>query len=210
MRRRERALRVAAVLAVPAAVGLALLAFEAFRLPREIAADDVRFQAAPRLPRTLWDDLGYLPGSPAARLLGATDDVRSRQTVALFAQVDPAKVPINSPAREALRGRAQLEVTIQSRENGGDPRRRAQHLNLLGILTMSRFSNFGGEANLILARGIGAFQSAIEADPQNPDAKRNLEILLRRPEAVHLPPTAPVQGGAQGRVSGQGRAGGGY
>jgi hypothetical protein len=210
MSRRGLALWISAILAVPAAVLLTLLAIEVFRVPRDLAAEDVRFQAAPRLPRTLWDDLGFLPGDPGARLLGASDDVRSRQTVALFARVDPAKVPINSPEREALRGRAQLEVTIRSRENADDPRWRARHLNLLGVLTMSRFSNFGGEANLVLARGVGAFQSAIEVDPANSDAKRNLEILLRRPEAAHLPPTAPVQGGSQGRVSGQGRAGGGY
>ncbi len=210
MRLREWAVRIAAIVAVPASVALTLLALDLFRVPREVAADDVRFQAAPRLPRTLWNDLGFLPGSPGARLLGAADDVRSRQTVALFAQIDPAKVRISTPEQEALRGRAQLEVTLRSREDADDPRRRAQHLNLLGVLTMSRFSNFAGEANLILARGIGAFQSAIEVDPENSDAKRNLEILLRRPEAAVLPPTSPVQGGAQGRVSGQGRAGSGY
>ena len=210
MRRRTWAVRIGAIVAVPAALALALLGFEVLRVPREVAADDVRFQAAPRLPRTLWNELGFLPGRPGARLLGATDDVRSRQTVALFAQVEPAKVAIRGPELEALRGRAQFEVTLRSREDDGDARRRSQHLNLLGVLTMSRFTSSGTEATQILARGIGAFQSAIEVDPGNEDAKRNLEILLRRPDAAILPPNNPSQGGAQGRVSGQGRSGSGY
>ena len=75
---------------------------------------------------------------------------------------------------------------------------------------MSRFSTSGPDSSRSLARGIGAFQDAIEADPSNLDAKRNLEILLRRPEAATLPPNDPSQGGAQGRVSGQGRSGSGY
>lgn len=209
MSRRALLLRVAAVLAVPLAVALALLAVDVLRVPRELASDDVRFQAAPRLERGLWDKLGFLPGEPGARLLGARDDVRSRETIALFAQVDPRKVAITTPEQEALRGRAQLEVTVRSRE-GGPAERRSRHLNLLGVLTMARFSTSGPEAQQTLARAIGAFQSAIEVDPANLDAKRNLETLLRRPEAAVLPPNDPSQGGAQGRVSGQGRSGSGY
>ncbi len=207
--RRAWMLRVAAVLAVPAALALALLAVDVLRVPRELAADDVRFQAAPRVPRSLWDDLGFLPGNSGARLLGMQDDVASRRTTALFAQVQPGKVNINSPEREALRGRAQLEVALRAQE-GGEPRRQARHLNLVGILTLGRFSTDSAEASQILARGIGAFQNAIEVDPQNADAKRNLELLLRRPEAAVLPPSDPSQGGALGRVSGQGRSGSGY
>lgn len=210
MNRRAWAVRIAAILAVPAALALTLLAVDVLLVPKEVAADDVRFQAAPRLPRTLWEDVGFLPESPGVRLLDAGDDVRSRQTVALFAQVDPAKVRISTPEQDALRGRAQLEVTLRSREDADDPRRRAQHLNLLGVLTMSRFTTSGNEAAQILSRGIGAFQSATEVDPENDDAKRNLEILLRRPDAAVLPPNDPSQGGAQGRVSGQGRSGSGY
>lgn len=209
MRSRDRLVRAAATLAVPAAAALALLAVDVLRVPGEVAVDDVRFQAAPRVRRSLWDNLGFLPGRPGARLLGAGDDVLYRRTVALFAQVQPDKVQILTPELEALRGRAQLEVTLRAREDA-DPRRRAQQLNLLGILTLGRSSTDPQEAAQILGRGIGSFQSAIELDPGNADAKRNLEILLRRPEAAVLPPNDPSQGGAQGRLSGQGRSGNGY
>lgn len=209
MSRRRLVVRVAAALAVPAAVLLAVLAVEVLRVPGDVAADDVRFEAGPRVRRSLWDDLGFLPGEPGVRLLGLRDDVVHRKTVALFAQIQPGKVAVSTPELEALRGRAQLEVTLQARVEQ-EPHRRSQQLNNLGVLTLGRFSTDAQEASQILARGIGAFQNAAEVDPGNLDALRNLEILLRRPEAAQLPPNDPSQGGAQGRVSGQGRVGSGY
>jgi len=207
--RRTWLIRIAAVLAVPVAVALVVLAVDVLRVAGEIAADDVRFQAGPRVRRSLWDDLGFLPGRPGARLLGTDDDVRHRKTLALFAQVQPGKVAVTSPELEALRGQAQLEVTLQARVER-EPHRLSQQLNNLGVLTMGRYSTDSQEAIQILSRGVGAFQNAIEVDPDNTDALRNLEILLRRPEAATLPPNDPSQGGAQGRVSGQGRVGSGY
>ncbi len=201
--------RAAPILAVPLALALVLLALDVIRVPRDLAADDVRFQAAPRLPRPLWDGLGFLPGEPGARLVGAGDDVAYREALQLFARVQPGRVNITVPALEALRGRAQLELTVRSRAET-DPRRRAQELNLYGILTLGRYSTDAAESQQILSRGIGAFQNATELDPGNLDAKRNLELVLRRPEAATLPPNDPSQGGAQGRTSGQGRPGSGY
>ncbi len=207
MNRRPWALRGAATLAVPAALALALLGVDVLRVPHEMEVDDARFEAAPHVPRRLWDDVGLLPGNPGVRLLGARDDVASRKTEALYARIDPRKQ--GDPEQDALRGRVQLEATLRSRESR-DAEWRSRHLNLFGVLTMSRFSTSGPEQQQILSRGIGAFQDAVEADPSNLDAKRNLEIILRRPEAATLPPNDPSQGGAQGRVSGQGRSGGGY
>jgi hypothetical protein len=209
MRGRRWAIWVAAALAVPVGIALALLAVDVLRVPRELAADDVRFQGAPRIKRDLWDDLDFLPGDPGVRLLGVGDDVASRKGIALFALVDPSRIQITTPEREALRGRAQLEVTLLAQQ-GGRARLHSRHLNLLGVLTMARLTTSGPEVDQMLSRALGSFQNAIEVDPTNLDAKRNLEILLRRPEAVTLPPNNPFQGGAQGRFSGQGRAGSGY
>jgi hypothetical protein len=206
---RRWAIWVAAALAVPVGIALALLAVDVLRVPRELAADDVRFQGAPRIKRDLWDDLDFLPGDPGVRLLGVGDDVASRKGIALFALVDPSRIQITTPEREALRGRAQLEVTLLAQQ-GGRSRLHSRHLNLLGVLTMARLTTSGPEVDQMLSRALGSFQNAIEVDPTNLDAKRNLEILLRRPEAVTLPPNNPFQGGAQGRFSGQGRAGSGY
>jgi len=197
------------VLAVPVAVALVVLAVDVIRVPGELAADDVRFQGGPRVRRPLWNDLGFLPGQPGVRLLGVGDDVAHRRAVAIFPQVQPGKVAITTPELEALRGKAQLDVTLQARVER-EAHRQAQQLNNLGILTIGRFSTDGQEATQILARAVGSFQNAIEVDPGNLDALRNLEILLRRPDAAHLPPNDPSQGGAQGRVSGQGRVGSGY
>ena len=208
-RRGTWVIRIAAVLAVPVALALVVLAVDVLRVPQEIAADDVRFEGGPRVRRSLWNDLGFLPGQPGVRLLGLRDDVAHRRAVATFAQVQPGKVAITTPELEALRGKAQLQVTLQARVER-DERRRARQLNNLGILTIGRYSTDSQEATQILSRAVGSFHDAIELDPDNLDALRNLEILLRRPEAAHLPPNDPSQGGAQGRVSGQGRVGSGY
>jgi hypothetical protein len=207
--RRELVARAAAILAIPAAVVLVVLAVDVLRVPGDVAADDVRFQAAPRMPRTLWNDVGFLPLEPGKHLLGAADDVAFRRTTRLFARIQPGKSGQTGPVVEALRGRAQLEVTLQSREQE-DPVRRAWLLNLHGILSLARSSTDAAEAQQILSRGIGAFQNATELDPENLDAMKNLELVLRRPDAATLPPNDPSQGGAQGRTSGQGRSGGGY
>ena len=207
MRRRTWTKRVAAGLAVPAAAAFALLGLDVLRVPQEVAADDARFETAPRVARSLWSEVGLLPGEPGVRLLGLADDVASRHTFARYGRIDPSKM--GDPEQDALRGRVQLEATLRSRASG-EAEWRSRHLNLFGVLTMSRFSTSAPEQQQILRRAIGAFQDAVETDPSNLDATRNLEILLRRPEAATLPPNDPSQGGAQGRVSGQGRSGGGY
>ncbi len=145
MRWRRWAIWIAAGLAVPLGLALALLAVDVLRVPRDIAADDVRFQAAPRIRRDLWDSAGFLPGTPGVRLLGAGDDVASRKAIALFALIDPARVQIRTPEQEAIRGRAQLEVTLRARD-GGSARLHSRHLNLLGVLTMARYSTSGPES----------------------------------------------------------------
>lgn len=199
--RRAWATRIAVVLAMPVALGLVALAVDVLRVPREISADDVRFQAAPRVPRALWEDLGFLPGDAAARALGVHDDLVYRRTLSLFARVQPGRAPVTTPELEALRGKATLEITLRSRE-ARERRRRAELLNLYGILSLGRSSTDSAESAQILARGIGAFQNATELDPRNVDAKRNLELVLRRPDAATLPPNDPSQGGAHGRTSG--------
>lgn len=200
---------IGAALAVPIGLALALLAVDVLRVPRELSADDVRFQGAPRVKRDLWEDLDFLPGDPGVRLLGVGDDVDSRQAMALFALIDPSRTDIRTPQQEAIRGQVQLEVTLLA-QKGARARLHSRHLNLLGVLAMARQTTSGPEVDQMLSRALGSFQSAIEVDPTNLDAKRNLEILLRRPEAVTLPPNSPFQGGAQGRFSGQGRSGSGY
>jgi len=200
--------RGAAVLAVPVAVVLVAVALDILRVPSELESGDVRFEAAPRRQAGLWDDLGVLPGRPGARLLGVDDDVAYRRVLAIWVRVPPG-TDIFGPEEENLRGRLQTQLAERSAADA-NAKRRSQLLNLLAALSLETRTTDQAESDNTLRKAIDTFRSAIELDPSNQDAKVNLELALRNAKAVNLPGTDPDSGGAQGSLSGQGRAGSGY
>jgi hypothetical protein len=199
---------VAAVLAVPLAVVLILLAVDVLRTPGALERDDVRFQAAPSRQAGLWDGVGLAPGIVES-LVDLDDDLEYRRTMARFLRVEPGKVEIFGPELENLSGQVQLELTRGSAEDA-NPRRRAQYLNLLATMTLARFGSDNAETESTLRRAIHLLRSAVETDPQNADAKLNLELALRNAKATNLPGTDPSGDAAEGTISGQGRSGSGY
>ena len=66
------------------------------------------------------------------------------------------------------------------------------------------------EREKILQRAASAFSNAIELDPSNEDAKRNLETVLRVFGPVAIPGASPTGGREGGSISGQGSSGSGY
>jgi hypothetical protein len=204
---RTRLLRLAALLAVPAAIVLGVLSVDVLRVPGELEGDDVRFQAAPLGQQGLWEGLGVLPGGVSERLLDVEDDLAYRRTIALFVRVPPG-VETYGPEQENLRGKMQSELTRGSAEDA-NAKRRSVLLNLLAASSLGRYSSDPVEEESILRRAIQTLRSAVEVDPENADAKLNLELALRDAKATNLPGTDPDTGAAQGSLSGQGRAGGG-
>lgn len=209
MTRRERVVRIAAFLAVPVAIALALLAVDVLRLPGEVGSDDTRFEGAPLRQRSPWEDIGFLPERLSTRLLEVEDDLAYRRTIWLYARTDPQKVQITTPEQEALRGRVVIELANMSREEP-ERRRRAQLLNLHGALTMGRYTSDPRERDANLKDAIESFRTAIRLDPDHADAKVNLEFALRAAEPGQLAGVNPERGAARGRRAGSGRAGGGY
>jgi hypothetical protein len=205
--RRRRLLRLAAILAVPAAIVLGVVAVDVLRVPGQLEGDDVRFQAAPLRQQGLWDDLGFLPGGVSSRILDVEDDLAYRRTIALFVRVPPG-VETYGPEQENLRGRMQSELTRGSADDS-NPKRRSVLLNLLAATSLGFYSSDPTEEENTLRRAIQTLRSAVEVDPENADAKLNLELALRDAKATNLPGTDPDSGAAQGSLSGQGRAGGG-
>jgi hypothetical protein len=207
--RREKLVRIAAVLAIPLALALALLGADVLRVPGEVGAEDTRFEGAPLRQRDPWADVDFLPERLSTRLLDIEDDLDFRRTVSLYARTDPRRIQITSPEQEALRGRVVVELTLASREER-DPRRRSLLLNLHGALTMGRSSSDPRERDANLISAIDSFRSAIRLDPGNDDAKINLEFALRAAEPGQLAGENPERGAARGERAGAGRAGGGY
>lgn len=210
--RRKWGRRLAWVAAGPCVLGTVLLTIVAVDLVRtsgELEADDNRFQSAPMRQGGLWD-VGSLPENLNERLLELDDDLVYRRTLAMYLKVEPGKVDYEGfPELEALRAKVQFELTRLSQEDP-DPRRRSRLLTLQGVITLDTVLFDEGSRRDQLRRAVTAFRSAIELDPENDEAKTNLEAVLGREGPVRLPSDAPTRARAGGKVSGQGGRGGGY
>jgi hypothetical protein len=203
----------AAVVAVPLAIALAVLAVDVARASARLADDDLRFDAAPRRSSRLWEHLDFLPGKPALRLLDLDDDLVYRRTMRNYLRVQPrnTQTQLFGPEAENLVAAVQVAITSGSAEDA-NPKRRAQYLNLLAVTMLSRYGLGAdqAEADTILRRAIGTLRNAVDTDPQNAEAKLNLELALRNAKATNVPGIDPSGGAAEGSISGQGRTGSGY
>jgi len=65
---------VLAALGAVTAIVLIALALDVLAVSRDLSDDDFRFQSASTRQRSLWNDLGLLPGSSTVRALGLEDD----------------------------------------------------------------------------------------------------------------------------------------
>jgi tetratricopeptide (TPR) repeat protein len=203
------ALRVAAIVSVPVAIALVVLAADVLRTPGVVGGEDTAFAGAPLLQRDAWQDVGFLPGRVTTDLLGLEDDLAYRRLIALYTRIDPRRFEGTTPEREALRGAAIREISVERRKQP-DRRLRAQLLNLHGALTMGRSTSDPSERDANLKEAISAFQTALALDPDHADAKYNLELALRAREPGQLAGDNPDRGAARGQRSGTGRAGSGY
>jgi hypothetical protein len=157
----------------------------------------------------LWDDVGFLPGGVARKATGIEDDLRFRDATWLFGRVQPGKVVVTGPELEGLRGSAQAQLTEASRDETS-AERRARLLNLLGVLSMDRYTADPANRTTIIRNAVDTFQSAIETDPDIPDAKFNLELVLRDFFAAIASGEQTDRGAAQGQQGAAGRSGSGY
>jgi hypothetical protein len=210
MRWRRWLLPGVAVLCVPVAIALALVAVDVLRVSGAVAGDDVRFQARPTLPSGLWDDPGFLPGDIASKAVGLEDDLRFRRAVWLYARAEPGSLSTAiTPEKEALQASLEAKLIDATRAES-DPRRRSQLLNLLALVAMTRYAVDPGDRSNIVREAIGNLTSAIEIDPDNAEAKFNLELILRDFFHQVAPAAAPDRGRLGGNVAGVGRDGSGY
>lgn len=202
-------LRIVAVLCVLVALTLVVLAIDVLRLPGKLEGGDVRFDAAPRRAVTPWSRLDLVRGWPAARLLDVSDDLAYRRTMKKFVSVQPGRTVVFGPKLENLRGIVLRDLTTGSAQDS-NPRRRSQYMNLSAAMMLEQYAGSPTERDALLRRAIYLLRDAVYVDPENADAKVNLELALRDAKAVNLPGTDPDTGRADGTLSGEGRSGSGY
>jgi hypothetical protein len=207
--RRGLLVRVAALLALVAAAALIVFALDVLRWQHQLAEQDVNFLAVPGLARYS-EPSGLLPFGIAKKALGGEDDLVFRRQLQAFPRARPSAA-VDATQYEQLRGEVQLELARLSRVDP-DPRRRSRAANMVGVLALDpQLAPTFREDYLKLVQGaIDAFRHAVEVDPQNADAKRNLELALRIPGTATLPPNAPSGGRDVGKTAGLGTIGSGY
>ena len=196
-------------LLVPIAVVLVLAGADLIRSPGQLTSEDTRFQSTPGRHQGVWD-VGGLPADLNERLLGLEDDLAYREISALYLRAEPGKILYDGfPKLEKLRAKAQFELASMSRDDS-EAVRKSRLLTLDGVMTLDFRSPSSQEREAILREAASAFRSAIELDPENADAKTNLELVLSVFGPIKFPPSAPSHGTDQGQMSGQGSPGTGY
>jgi hypothetical protein len=163
-----------AVLCLAGAVVLLLFAIDARGWGKRMPSDDLRFTADPS-PGSLWHPTEVAAFGLARNVLGINDDIEYREAVRLFRLGRPLE---NLTPRKFESLRAQAQVALSDVEASGDPARRSQAANLLGVLDLSLAVRDSTLATTFLSDAIGNFRDAMALDDSNADARFNLEYAL--------------------------------
>jgi hypothetical protein len=182
-----------AALCLALATLAALAARDAGAWESSLRAGDVA--ASPRGAES-WTPDQLAPFGLARRLLAVDDDLAFRRAVAAFHRARTG-IPSfdNGLQGTALRVEAEAELARAIR-NDTNAARASAAANLLGVLSAIDASSPAGSQTPI-ERSIFEFEDAIHLDPDNEQAKTNLELLYQ----LTSPPNTP-----QGSVFRQGRS----
>jgi hypothetical protein len=209
---RQAALTAGALACLLLAAFLALLATDVLRWNGALRAGDVRYRAMPTASG-LWSAGASVPGGLAREMLGIDDDLAFRRAVRDL-ELSKLGGPTSYQPQLVLR-RAGAEARLQTlAAAGGDPvRRRSRATGLLGVLELATPTTDPRERATLRGRAVSDLQKAIALDPNNEEAKYNLEVALRRSglQTVQGGPTPNASAGRAGtRGAATGAPGSGY
>lgn len=207
---------VAGAACILLSVFLALVALDVGRWRSAIRADDVRFAAG--APSGGWAPDTLAPFGAGERVLAIEDDVAFRRTLLLLRSSKLRDVTISDPVL-AIR-RTELAERLESIVvRDPDPVIRSRASSLLGVLSIAAWNAAPAQGSQqdrteLLLAAVASFEQAIDLDPENDDAKYNLQLMLLRGQGL-LPTEAaagrnPAAGGKGSRGAGAGAPGSGY
>ena len=193
MTRRAWLAVAAGLVCLALAGGLALLAADVRAWQQTFTSSDLAYRAAPGGPRP-WESPDSLPGRPAARLLAVADDVTYRRAIRLYQLSNDdtfGSFGFGSSTRPIP---ATRRLLMKIDRGDGDPQVQSRAANFLAVLTY----NSGAFVDTSFTRRAGQLlRRAIMLDPENEEAKFNLELLM------HTSPESAQQsegGGGGGRA----------
>ena len=196
--------------ALIAAIFAALLASDLRSWRDGVRTADTQYSQNPA--SATWNASTLLPFNLARGILGISDQIAFRRAAQTFDAVHALGNGFDNGFSES-RARADLEIILTLIARGHDQVRDAAADNLLGILAYSDSQTRGASQPAPVDRAVAAFQSAVQLDPSNADAKFNLEWLQRQLVAhgVRAGSTASSGGAKKGRKgAGGGAPGKGY
>ncbi len=209
---RRAALVAGAAASFVASAALLVIAMDVSSWRSEVTEGDIRYRVAPSAS-DLWEPATRMPVDAAAMVLGVDDDVEFRRAVRAIrlARLEDATVSDPELALRRNEAQARLEAIATS---PGDSARRSRAAGLLGVLGLARLVSETQERNALLQSTVASLEFALALDPDNDEAKFNLELALQRGRGIQLTEGAggvnPSPGGAGAKGAGAGEPGGGY
>ena len=206
--------RAAAILGAVAcfmlAAGLLLTALDVARWRSALESGDVRYRAAPQ-ESDLWQPGQVVPFGAAEALLGVDDDVDFREALRTLRLAGVAQAESSDP-RLALRRSEARSLIAAIAEGDADTWRRSRAMSLLGAISFASALSDSQDQDALQRDALARFRGAIQLEPDNDEAKANLELALRRDAEAGESGGGddPTPGGQGARGAGAGEAGGGY
>ena len=209
-RRTVRAM--AAALCFILATTLLLVAHDVLRWREAMPAGDVRYRVSPEASDS-WQPDTLLPFGAAWELLDVGDDVDFRLALRSFRLARLDDTTVSDPELALLRNAAEARLEAIA-TSSGDRRRRSRAAGLLGALGLARVATETQDRLPLIESTIASLQLAIALDPENDEAKFNLEVALQRSRGLRLTEASggenPTPGGAGSQGAGTGNPGTGY
>jgi hypothetical protein len=202
--KKRAAIVAAAVACLVLGALLALLAADILRWRDALRADDVRYRATPGVD-DLWNPAALVPLGATQNMLGIDDDLAFRRAVRALRLAKLEEASSSDPKLVLQRADAQarLEAIVAA---GGDPVRRSRAMTLLGVLQLALPTANPEERATVLKVAVANLQEAVTLDPDNDDAKYNLEVALRRSRGVQTVQGGPAPNPSTGPGSSKGAA----
>jgi hypothetical protein len=195
---------VAGLTLAAAAVALAALAVQAWRLPGAAGGED-RLVAATPPPAQAWAGAP----SPAASLAGLADDATFRRAIVLFLRGRPDD-PAGERTTEQIVSSIEAGIELASIGRGSGPAARRSHALGLQAILLGELAIFEPDGAPRIQAAADLLRRAIRLDPENDAAKANLELLLGLTGVGGADTTETGGFGGFGEESGAGEEGGGY
>jgi hypothetical protein len=191
---------------------LFLFAADVTRWRDALPADDVRYVVDPEAD-DLWQADELLPVGVARIVAGVSDDVQIRRAIRALRLARLEEGTVSDPQLALVRNDALARLEAFS-TGDADPVRRSRAAGLLGALGLARLASETQDRAAILEGTVASLQYALNLDPDNREAKFNLELALQRGRGIQITEGAggqnPTPGGAGSKGAGAGDAGSGY